>query len=206
MPPNPCPEYPHYPLSQHTSCSAHPTLTHSTEDFEQIFFPHVIHEGLIKEGTAGKGGDIKIESSNWNGDFWPILVLAGTHPEGFLQEKPCFPCKAHHQMSPYFILTWAHSPSQKQPCGFLLWVLSLNPIENSVYLDHKHHLNRNFSSRLPHKTPEMANHSLPVPKPHCGGENHLRLVTGPTDGQNNQAERTARAGSKMASWRTVLWG
>ena len=120
MPPNPCPEYPHYPLSQHTSCSAHPTLTHSTEDFEQIFFPHVIHEGLIKEGTAGKGGDIKIESSNWNGDFWPILVLAGTHPEGFLQEKSCFPCKAHHQMSPCFISDTGPLPFTETA----LWILA----------------------------------------------------------------------------------
>ena len=112
---HPCPEDPHYPvsLSQHTSRSTHPTLIHSTEDFEQIFFPRVIHEGLIKEGTVGKGGDAKIESSNWNGDFRPILVLAGTHPEGFLQEKSCFPCKAHHQMSPCFILPQAPSLSQK---------------------------------------------------------------------------------------------
>ena len=73
MPPNPCPEYPHYPvsLSQHMSRSTHPTLTHPTEDFEQIFSPRVVHEGLIKEGTFGKGGDTKTESSNWNGDFSP---------------------------------------------------------------------------------------------------------------------------------------
>ena len=54
-------------------------------------------------------------------EWWlqPILVLARTHPEGFLPGKSCFPCKAHHQMSPCFILPWAPSLSQKQPCGFL---------------------------------------------------------------------------------------
>lgn len=34
----------------------------------------------------------------------------------------------------------------------------------------------------------MGSHSLPVPKLHFGGENHLRLVKGPTDGQKKQAE------------------
>lgn len=64
MTPNPCPECPHHPASLSQCTTHHAHLIHSEEDFDQIFFPHVIQKGVINEVTVGKGGDIKTEYHN----------------------------------------------------------------------------------------------------------------------------------------------